>query len=422
MGAPLPKLERFIVSIACACASAACLGGPTHAPEPTSRSSAAITNGAPDPGDPAVVTIVGAAGLTECTGTLVAAHVVLTAGHCTLPDLVQGGSVVIGSSLGGAAVTLPIAKAVAHPQFDLGTLTNDIGLLVLASAATPTPLALASSAPDTGATVQIVGWGLTAEDAGDTGQKRTGTTTVTAVNPTTFSVAAAPSQPCSGDSGGPALVTAGGVESVAGVTSNGDATCDEGATYTRVDAYVASFLTPTMAAYAPGSASTGQTCLFPEQCAGGASDCIAAPDDATLHYCTAACESDAACPSGMVCSAEPGGSQCRHPLPTPGTYGASCTSDSDCVEGTCTTTGICALRCVPGESTCPAGFACVNTADIDFYCVAAPPTPAKGGNDCALAPADRSAPLPWIAIAAVTLGAARGRARRSQRRTGGRAP
>ncbi len=396
------------------CASAACLAGATHAPEPTARSSEAITNGIADSGDPAVVSIVGASGTTDCSGTLVAAHIVLTAGHCTVPDVVQGGSVVIGSSLDSAVVTIPIAKGVAHPQFDLSTLTNDIGLLVLASAATATPVALASSAPDIGATVQIVGWGLTGEDAGDTGQKREGTTTVTAVDPTTFTVASSPSQPCNGDSGGPALVTASGVESVAGVTSNGDATCDEGATYTRVDAYLASFLEPTVAAYAPGSATTGQTCLFPEQCASGPSDCIVAPDDANLSYCTTACQGDAACPSGMACSAEPGGSQCRYPLPTPGTYGASCTSDSDCVEGTCTTTGICALRCVPGESTCPAGFECVNTADIDFFCVATAPPPAQSGNHCALTPAGRPTPPPWIVFAAITLGTVRRRARRKR--------
>jgi hypothetical protein len=412
VGTPL-RLERIIVAIGCA--SAACVAGAAHAPEPTAQSNAAITHGVADSGDPAVVTIVGASGTTECSGTLVAAHMVLTAGHCTVADVVQGASVVIGSSLADAVVTIPIAKAVAHPQFDLSTLTNDIGLLVLASAATTSPIALASSAPDAGATVQIVGWGLTAEDAGDTGQKREGTTTVTAVDPTTFSVAAAPSQPCRGDSGGPALVTVGGVVSVVGVTSNGDASCDEGATYTRVDAYLASFLEPTIAAYAPGSAATGQRCLFPEQCAGGASDCVVATDDVSLGYCTTTCQSDAACPSGMVCSAGQGGSRCRYPLPTPGTYGASCTSDSDCVEGTCTTTGICALRCVPGDSMCPAGFECVNTADIDFFCVATPAqasAPGGGGSHCALTPAGRAAPLPWIAIAAITLGAARRRVRR----------
>jgi len=409
VGISLAKLERVILAIGCA--SAACLAGATHAPEPAARSSAAITNGTADSSDPAVVSIVGASGATECSGTLVAAHVVLTAGHCTIAEVVQGGSVVIGSSLADAVVTIPIAKAVAHPQFDLGTLTNDIGILVLASAATPTPIALASSAPDAGATVQLVGWGLTGEDAGDTGQKREGTTTVTAVDPTTFSVASTPSQPCNGDSGGPALLTAGGVQSVVGVTSNGDAACDAGATYTRVDAYLASFLQPTMAAYALGSASTGQTCLFPEQCAGGASDCVVAPDDARLSYCTTACQSDAGCPSGMVCAAETSGSQCRYPLPTPGTYGASCTTDSNCVEGTCTTTGICALRCVPGGSSCPAGFDCMNTADIDFFCVAPTPPSAQGGGQCALTPAGRTAPLPWIAIAAIALGAARWRAR-----------
>jgi hypothetical protein len=402
---PRSKLECIVAGIACACASV--VGCATGGPEVTARSSSAITHGAADPGDPAVVAIVGAPGTTACSGTLVAPHIVLTAGHCSVPEVVQGGHVVLGSSLAGADATIPIALAVAHPQFDLATLTNDVAILVLASAASAPPVPLGTSAPAVDSTVALVGWGLTAEDAGDTGEKRQGTSTVTSVASTTFDVASTPSQPCEGDSGGPALLTSSGVEAVEGITSHGDSACVAGATYTRVDAYLASFIQPTMAAYAAGSAATGATCLFPEQCQGGASACVAAADDASLTYCTTTCQNASDCPAAMACV----GAQCRYPLPTPGTYGAPCASDTDCVEGECTSTNVCALRCVPTGATCPSGFACTNTADIDFFCIAVPPASGPKSSGCSLgAPAD-GATAPWLLAGAVVVRLAR-RARR----------
>ncbi|MGD0529963.1 MAG: trypsin-like serine protease, partial [Polyangiaceae bacterium] len=240
---PRSKLERALMAIGFACVPL--LACTTDASEVAARSSSAITNGAADSGDPAVVAIVGSSGTTECSGTLVGPYIVVTAGHCSVPEVVQGGHIAQGSSLADAGATIPIALAVAHPQFDLSTLTNDIAILVLASAAPATPVPLGTSPPAVGATVDLVGWGLTAEDAGDSGQKRQGQSTVTSLASTTFDVASMPSQPCEGDSGGPALATSNGVEAVVGITSHGDSACVAGATYTRVDAYLASFIQPT---------------------------------------------------------------------------------------------------------------------------------------------------------------------------------
>ncbi|HEY3816982.1 MAG TPA: trypsin-like serine protease [Polyangiaceae bacterium] len=408
----LAKLEWLVVAVGCA--SACRLGPADDAPEVAARSSSAITAGASDQGDEAVVAIVDATGTTACSGTVVAPYIVLTAGHCTVPIVVEGGSVVFGASLGGPIASIPIARAVPHPQFDLATLTNDVGILVLASAAPVAPVPLGASVPAVGASVRIVGWGLTGEDAGDSGQKRQGTAVVTAVDAATFAVGPTPSQPCEGDSGGPALETANGVESLVGVTSHGDSACLSGATYTRVDVFVASFIAPTMAAFSPASAAPGATCLFPEQCSGGASACVAAADDPTLGYCTASCRENADCPAAMICVDIPdGGSQCRYPVPTPGAYGAACGSDADCAEGECTTTGVCALRCVAEAPTCPAGFACTNTADIDFFCIGSPP--AVEGGACALAPAHRADDSPWLAVGALGLGVVRRRSRRASR-------
>lgn len=400
------KLGWVLAALGCSCAS--CAPDAPGAPQPTARSVAAITSGTPDTGDLAVAALVGPSGTTLCSGTVIAPHLVLTAAHCSTPDVVRGASVVFGASVGQSVATIPVVAAVAHPQFDPTTFADDIAVLVLASAAPVTAVPLGASAPDVAATVRLVGWGLTAMDAGDTGTKRQGAASVTAIAATSFDVGPAPSQPCEGDSGGPALATTNGKEYMVGVTSHGDAACVQGATYERVDAFLATFIQPTITMFAAGSAPPGANCLYPEQCAGGASTCVVASDDSSLSYCTTGCQHDTDCPAAMVCSA----SQCLYPAPTPGAYGAPCGSDADCLEGECTTTNVCALRCVPSAPACPTGFTCTNTADVDFFCIAPPaPPPAKGGG-CALVPSGAaSLPLVWIVAGALALGTRRRRAR-----------
>jgi hypothetical protein len=413
-------VRRNVFAVGCvgAC-SLACGTRDADWTEPVAQASSPITHGSDDTGDPAVVAVLDPTGATSCSGTLIAPYIVLTAAHCTIPAIVQGGSVVFGASVTAPVATIRIATAVADPMFDAGTLANDIGLLVLASAASATPVPLGASAPTPSSPVHLVGWGVTGADAGDLGQKRQGTSTVGAVDATTFEVASAPSQPCDGDSGGPALITSGGTTSVEGVTSHGDSACVQGATYTRVDAFAASFLQPTMAMFAPGAAAAGARCFFPEQCAGGASDCLVAPDDPALTYCTQACQKSPDCPKGMSCVAVSGGSsQCQFPVPTPGAYGATCSSDTDCIEGNCTAAGsaagICALRCDPVTPMCPPDFACTNTAGIDYFCIGQPPPPAsKSGGGCALGPSPAGAAFSWLAGAALAAVAAlRRRSRR----------
>ena len=295
----------------------------------------------------------------------------------------------------------PGGRGGAEPAVRIpATFDGDVGLLVLGAAAPATPIAI-GPAPKVGDTVEIVGWGLTGEDAGDLGTKREGTTTVTAVSSTSFDVAAHPSQPCAGDSGGPALVTSQGTVFVVGIVSHGDAACSAGATYARPDAFEASFITPTLARYAPGTAATGDRCLFQAQCAGGAASCVAATDDPSLTYCTKACSGSGDCPATMTCASAGGGMQCLYPVPTPGAYGAPCQSDSDCVEGECSSAdsptpsaGVCALRCEPQSASCPSGYACQQTGAIDFFCIATPSSASGGGGGsgggCGLAPGTES--------------------------------
>jgi hypothetical protein len=377
-----------------------------------------VTHGLPDTAHPGVVAIVDPAGLAFCSGTLIDPHFVLTAAHCVGPSFPQGSRAVIGEAATSPAASAPIATFRVHPAFDPGTLTDDAALLVLSAPLPVTPVPLGSAAPAVGSEVTVVGWGETTGDAGDFGTKRVGTARVTVLDALTFQVAPDPSQPCAGDSGGPALLASGAsgaIEAVVGITSQGDIACSMGAKYTRVDAVTADFISPTLAALGQGTASAGERCLYPEQCAAGADACVTAPDAPALTYCTAGCSVNADCPPGMICASDGNGSQCRYPVPTPGAFGGGCDVDSDCVVGTCLG-GSCTFRCAPtGGDPCPYGAACEEQGNgIDFFCAAL--TPSASGSACAVTASPRDDVAAWGACVAGALLVAAGGRRRRQRR------
>lgn len=344
---------------------------------------AAIVGGTGDTGDPAVVALTDAAGRVICTGTMISPHVAITAAHCGINAATFRSHRAVVGSVAKDGVIVEISDARAHPGYIADTFANDLALITLRARSLVPPLTLASKSEAEslpGAKLRVVGFGMTAAGANDTGIKRQGTVRVDSVASSSFHVAPEPAQPCVGDSGGPAFMTVGTAEVLAGVTSRGDPACAKGATETRVDPY-ADFITPYLAQSSAGRVLAGDRCLFPEHCSAGA--CVVAVDEPAITYCAPPCTDDGACRVGMVCRA----GVCRWPVPTPGAIGARCTGDSECVISECSPPlRVCAPRCDPAAAACPNGFECKNTAGIRFECVARPPpVETPEGGCCSLA-------------------------------------
>lgn len=179
----------------------------------------------------AIVTVVGSRG-NVCTGSLIAPHVVLTAGHCITPKTSY--RVVDNTTQPPRLIT--VNKIATHPQFNMQTMlahraTADVALLQL-----PTPVPKKEPArlgvPRTpitpGSRFTVAGIGVTTagSDAG-IGTVRTAALSVTGhpgtlqlrlVDPTTDNKRAGMGA-CTGDSGAPVFEEQDGQTIIVGVVS-----------------------------------------------------------------------------------------------------------------------------------------------------------------------------------------------------------
>ncbi|MBN2724560.1 MAG: trypsin-like serine protease [Deltaproteobacteria bacterium] len=203
---------------------------------------------------------------SACTGTLITPYHVLTAGHCaSSPSSMQ---VLFGNTVnGGFWDSRNVSAVTVHPSYDESALTNDISVLTLSSSAPssvtpipPLPPASAITSSDVNVTpLQYVGFGVT--ETGSSGTKLTITRPPVAIcdgssqcsynisgvgyvnmPPSTLGIRMdTDGGICSGDSGGPAFVTRGGSEYVAGVSSyvllNSYDECDYFGVSTKVDKF-----------------------------------------------------------------------------------------------------------------------------------------------------------------------------------------
>ncbi|MBM4356309.1 MAG: trypsin-like serine protease, partial [Deltaproteobacteria bacterium] len=326
-----------------------------------------IIGGSPDTGHPAVGAVMTSS--TLCTGTLISSKVVVTAAHCMAGGLVPKWFT-LGQDIYYPSTTLTITKSIPHPQYGQQPVdgymldVHDIAVVILKDKAPVAPMKFRTSSlvGTEGKAVTFVGFGKSSLYQNQSGYKYSVGSTIGDVNSQgfwNFTSSNNPKNTCVGDSGGPALLNAGGTEEVISVVSAGDPNCTQNGWNTRIDVH-ATWLQGIINQYDPGgveakcgngyceAGETEQSC--PQDCTTGNEGKLGAP-----------CSSGSDCQSGMVCVQSQTGNFCTQYCKDPN-GGTGCPSGYTCVklttpppsgEGVCYDTGTGPTNC--GNGKCDAG-------------------------------------------------------------------
>jgi cysteine-rich repeat protein len=230
-----------------------------------------IIGGITDP-DHGYVVGVGSASGAFCTGTLISAQPVISAGHCFTPGQTNGGVTRVFTGI-NANTPLTVATAIRHPNYNDNTLANDLMIIKLASPVTniaPAPLLrenMNNTARFIGPALTFAGFGVNnGVNQTGFGTRRVVTFPIQAVGPATvggtpgsidatqFYFKVPGENTCNGDSGGPAFFIADGIERHAGVTSFGDGPCTlDGVQQITDSDQIASFIQPNINTFEPNN-------------------------------------------------------------------------------------------------------------------------------------------------------------------------